>query len=335
VVVVAVGVAGAGFLLQDSPANRTERSALSSELDYISEQVRTYEQLRANGQVVSPSLLDDLAARTNRLAEQYSAASPNSELIEQLPDLIDRQQTLLNGADSEMLAAAEERLEEADEQVETTDDETPEPIATETPDISVAIAPTSEPSREPTVKPTATEEITVPTVEIVDADELGPRQLVLQYDADETALGIRWWRVTTSTLTFVIPESWEILELDTDEDGLAVLPANAIFIKTDVDDMILIISTEDGEVNTVVDGEQFTLRTEGADGEVLSTESLADITGLAENWASLYNMLASIELSDDASTPTPTSTSTPTATPTQDPDDENSGDASDENDDAP
>ena len=327
VVVVAVGIAGAGFFLQDSPANTPERSAFSTELNDITRDLQTLEQLNASGEAVSAILLGELAARTSRLAEQYSEASPNSDLKEKLPGLIQRQETLLAEGDTETLAEAQQRLDEANQRVsQAAAEDSPEPEPTETPDTSVAVAPTPEPTTEPTAEPTATEATVVPTVEMITSDELGPRELVVQYDADETALDLRWSRITTSTLTFVMPESWELMNVEPDEDGFASLTADAIFIQTDIDDMVLIIATENGEVNTVANGVQHTLRIEGPDGTVQSADSLAQITGLADNWASLFHMLNSIELEELEATATPENTATATATPSPTPDEDDAND---------
>jgi hypothetical protein len=134
----------------------------------------------------------------------------------------------------------------------------------------------------------------------------------VQLDTSEGELGLRWLRVTTSTLTFVMPASWEVTNLEVDDDGLAVLPAPFIIVRTDLG-MELLISIADGEVNTVVDGQQFTLRAEGAEGRVTDPASLAAIAGADENVAGLFYMLDSIEVVEPDAEPaaTPEATEAP------------------------
>lgn len=299
VVVLAVAIAGAGFFLQDTPANQP---SLAAELNFLTEQMNTYEQLRASGQPVSASLLDDLAIRTSRLAEQYAAASPNSDAMEKLPELIQRQQSFLaeEGSLDETLAAAQARLNEADQRLAAANAaETATAEPTNTPDTSVAIAPTTEPTVEPTPEPVATEEIEVPDVAIVTSEELSSRQVVVQFETSETALGLSWLRVTTDSLTFVMPDSWSITNLEEDENGIVVIETDALFIQTDIDGMMLIVSTLNGEVNTAAGGEAYMLRGEGENGTTVTPEELIKITGLADNWASLYNMLVSLKLTGE------------------------------------
>jgi hypothetical protein len=294
VVVVAVAVAGAAFFLQNSPANEPPRSAALVELDYISDQVATIEQLRANGETVSTTLLDDLAERTSQLAEQYGTSNSDAELIEKLPDLIQRQLELAESSPlDESVAAAQERLAEADQKVASAAVNEPQPTGTS--EAAALTSETPEPSVEPSPEPSATPEIGLPEVTLVEPGDLSDNQIAVQLDAGETALGLRWLRVTTSTVTFLMPENWEVTNLEVDEDGLAVLPVPFVIVHTDLG-LDLLISTLNGEVNTVLDGQQFTLRSEGADGSVIEPARLAEITAENEKLASLYNMLTSLEV---------------------------------------
>src|SRR5690606_19364004 len=111
--------------------------------------------LRANGQPISTTLLDDLAERTSQLAAQYAASGQNSELLDKLPDLIQRQLDLASSTPpDDSVAAAQERLQEADEQV--TSAVAADPEASSTPDNSAADEPTAVPSESPTAEPTPT-----------------------------------------------------------------------------------------------------------------------------------------------------------------------------------
>jgi hypothetical protein len=315
VIVLAVAIAGAGFFLDNSPANRpSQTSAVSAELDYISEQIGNFEQLRARGEFVSSSLLDDLAERTGKLAEQYSQDGSNSELLGKLPDLIERQQTLLAEEDSldEAVATAQQRLDEADQKVAAV----ASPVPTGTSGVA-AVEPTSVTTVEETTEPDPTPEI--PEVAIVSPSDLSAGQIVWQYDAVETSLGLRWWRVTTSTLTFVMSESWDLRSVITDEAGLAVLPSQYIFIETDVDGIVLVVNSETGDVFSI--DPSANLRGEGPDGALIAPDALAALAGADADWASIYIMLDSVELVTAAATetvpasPTATGTATPTATP--------------------
>ena len=82
----------------------------------------------------------------------------------------------------------------------------------------------------------------------------------------------------------------------------------------------LAISNETGEVTSIQP--QATLRTAGADGEPMAPDGVIQLTGADSDWASLFNMLLSVELEDvqglepTPATNTPEATSTPTGTKT-------------------
>src|SRR5690606_24865023 len=99
-----------------------------------------------------------------------------------------------------------------------------------------------------TPQPSATPDI--PDVAIVSPDDLGPNRVVWQYDDSVELLGVRWYRVTTSTMSFVMPATWTIENLDKDENGLAILTGPLMLVRTDLD-LTLAISTVDGEVIVV------------------------------------------------------------------------------------
>lgn len=317
VIVIAVAVAGAAFFLQNSPANQPPRSAALVELEYISDQVAEIEQLRANGQPISTTLLDDLAERTSQLAAQYAASGQNSELLDKLPDLIQRQLDLASSTPlDESVAAAQERLQEADEQV--TSAVAADPEASSTPDNSAAEEPTAVPSESPTAEPTPTTTVEVPEVAMVQPEDLGPNSIAIQVDPDRNDLGMNWLVVTTSTATFVMPETWEITNVTVDEDGRAFLPVPLLVIDTGTG-VPLYVDMEQGEVLTVVDGQTVTLRAEGEDGTVVTPQELVDLLGDNDSAATVFTMLRSFELvtgdtddsEPDEATPTPSVTPTP------------------------
>jgi hypothetical protein len=316
VIVLAVAVAGAGFLLENSPANEPLRSALGEEIDYITNQVTTFEQQRAAGEPVSSTLLDDLAERTSQLAEQAASDNANADLIEKLPGLIDRQRTLLTEAapPDASAAAAQANLAAADQRVAAASTTVPEPTGTNattaitspTPEATVV-----ESSPEPTATPETTEQ---PAGAAVEQDDLAERELVVRSDPDETMLGLSWQRVTTRTLTFVMPDSWTLFNVTLDEDGHAVLPSDYLFIMTNVDGLGLVIRIANGEVGEVnsIDP-QFNLRAGGPEGSVAAPETLSGLTGGDENIAGLFIMLNSIEVTELDAEPsaTPEFTETP------------------------
>ena len=307
VIVLAVAIAGAGFFLQNSTATGPSRAATAADLNYLLQQVTSAEQQQADGQTISSSLLDDLASRTIKLAENYETADP--ELKATLPDLIERQKDLAAAAvPDDTVAAAQARLQEADDKVSGVG--SPETTSTA---VTTASAATSPQTAEPTVQPAATLE--VPKVVIATPQDVAAGHLVFQYDPSVTDFGLRWYRVTTSTMTFAIPESWSITGTTVDASGLAVLPSDYIFVQTDVAGLPLVISTVDGQVNTGANGQQYTLRSGGTAGSVLDAATLQQVTGGADNTASLYKMLTTITLAA-APVPTPAATSTATPSPT-------------------
>ena len=211
---------------------------------------------------------------------------------------------------NETLADAQARLDEADLRVAAVDP-TSEASPTETAVVAAVetTEPTVEATAEETPEPTSTPDL--PEVALVSPSDVRPNGLVWQYDDSIDDLGLRWYRVTTSTMTFVMPEAWTIENLDTDANGLAFLPVPLILVRTDLG-LTLAISTETGEVNVVNTDPPVTLRTEGVDGEPVDPAALAEITGADGAWASLFNMLNSIglvvEVQADDATPEPSST---------------------------
>jgi hypothetical protein len=310
VIVLAVSIAGAGFFLQDSPANQLQRSA-SADLEFLSEQVSTAEQLQRSGETFSTSLLDDLATLTSKLAEDYASDNPDPAVKELLPDLIVRQQLLAEASPlDETVALAQQRLDEADKKVAAANaEESPEATITTG---AAATAASPEPTVEPTSEATSTPDI--PDVALVSPADLEPGQIVTQYDASATDLGLRWWLVTTNAMTFSMPETWEITNVTVDENGLAVLEVPYVFIQTDVAGLTLLVSTETGQVSTAFNGQEVILRT--ADGSVIELADLVEVAGPDANTASLYNMLNSITLVNAAPEPTATPEATETVTPT-------------------
>jgi hypothetical protein len=300
VVVLAVAVAGGAFFLSNSPANEPPRSAALVELESIAEQLRNIEARQANGEPVSSILLGDLAERTKGLAEQ-NAANADPEVVDKLPNLIARQLELAQVTPlDDSVAQAQERLAEAD-QVTSAVAADLEPTNTSEPPV-VAIE-TSEPTTEPTQEPTATPEFSLP-VTVLEPSDLVEGQIAIQLDADETALDLQWLRVTTSTLTFVMPSTWEVVRVEVDNNGLAVLPAPLIRVRTDLG-FDQLIPTETAEVLTLVDGQQSTLRSEGADGTVIGPLQLAEIVGPDQDIGPLYHMLTSLQVVEPDATQTP------------------------------
>jgi hypothetical protein len=113
-------------------------------------------------------------------------------------------------------------------------------------------------------------------------------------------------------MTFLIPDSWVFGDRDTDENGLATLPTNQIFITTDVAGLLIAVNNETAEV--VSSAGSTSLRAEGPSGAIMSAEELTELTGGDENTPVLYYMLNTIDVV--APPPTPTETPSPTATPT-------------------
>jgi cell division septation protein DedD len=315
--VLAVAIAGAGFILQDSPANQPQRTA-SAELELLTEGIDSVEELQRSGQAFS-SLLDDLATLTNKLAEDYA---PNPEVKEKLPDLIQRQRALAESSPlDETVELAQQRLDEADQKVAAAAvAESPAAEPTSTTEVPAAVEETEEPTTEPTVEATPTLEI--PEVALVSPSDLAPGVIAVQYDPNVTELGLRWLRVTTNTLTFVMPDSWRLRDVETDENGMAIFQLGYIFVETNVGaDVLLGIDSATGGVLSSLDNP--ILRGDGPSGTIVEPAALNDLTGNDANVPALYYMLTTIDVvapeAPPTETPSPTETSTPTATPTSTP----------------
>jgi hypothetical protein len=314
VVVLAVAVAGAGFLLQNSPANEPPRTALGEEIDSITNQITTFEQQKAAGQEVSSSQLSDLAERTSQVAEQAVADNANSELLDKLPDLIDRQLDLAEATPpDESIAQAQANLAAADQRVAAAASPVVEPTNTSVPAAATSATPAPT-VVESTPEPTATQEATPePEGTPADPEELAARELVLQAAPDE---GDDRQRLTMNSLTFVMPDTWSLWQLDVDDDGHAVLPSDLLFVQTDIEGFVIAIRTEGDEAGEVMSIDPpYTLRTGGIEGVVAAPTTVAGITGGDPNSAGLYEMLTSLEVFDADAEPTPTATPDTTEEP--------------------
>jgi hypothetical protein len=122
-------------------------------------------------------------------------------------------------------------------------------------------------------------------------------------------------RLTMNSLTFLMPDTWSLWQIDVDDDGHAVLPSGLLFVQTDIEGFVIAIRIEGDEVGEVMSIDPpYTLRTGGAEGVVAAPATVAGIAGGDPNSAGLYEMLTSLDVLDDdeaAPTATPDSTEEP------------------------
>ena len=286
VVMLAVTVAGAGFLVQSSPTSESPLTTAGAELLHLTEQVDSVEQLSASGEPIRSGLLDELANSTFRLAEQSSV---DPDLKDRLPDLIERQQQLAQQLSpdttlGETLASAQQLLEQSSESTSTT-------IAPTSAAAVVEPTPENTPDAVATATPEVHEE---PDAAVEPSLSVQPGQVSYQPDPSVTELNLNWARVTTSSFSFVVPEGWTFSFLEFDDNGIATLPVGFIVIETDVAGAQLAVNAETGEV-MLLNEDGLLLRSEGADGEVIDVPALAAAMNNAAGTSSLYVALSSLE----------------------------------------
>ncbi len=330
VVVLAIAMAGLGFMTTggNGPDSAPPTASASRTVAYIDKQLTAVEQQQARGESGSSSMLAEIVSLTTSLSTQIDTGTNSSDVIQKLPDLIQRQKKAVDiavsGGDAPELAQADQQLSAAQVRVAAAAQNTAtpaatstvltaltQPTATGTPAPSTTPAITTTPASSPTTPPT--EPATVTGDQIFIGPALG----------DNTA-GVLWTALHTSTIRLVVPSSWQMDPYQINKDGLAVLTTQAIVVRNEADGITVLILVANGEVDALIDGQVVHLRTEGVDGSTIDSAKLADVAGL--DAPLLHHIIESVELlnpstpapaATETPSPSPAATETPSATPTQ------------------
>ncbi|HEX5368853.1 MAG TPA: hypothetical protein VFY10_05495 [Dehalococcoidia bacterium] len=331
VVVLAIAMAGLGFMTTGGNGPDSSPPTASANIAAtIDKQLTQVEQQQARGESGSSSMLAEIVTLTSNLSTQIDTGNVSSDVIQKLPDLIERQKKAVDIAvasgDAPELAQADQKLDDAQVRVAAAAQNTATPAAT-----SSAIAAVVQPTATSTPLPTTT---TTP----VASPPAGPEepatvtgdQIFIGPALGDNTAGVLWTALHTSTIRLVVPSSWQLDPFQIDKNGLAVLTTEAIVVrhKTADHEITVLVSVSNGEVDALIDGQPVQLRSEGPDGTPIDAAKLASVAGA--DAPLLHHLVESVELlnatpptpdatATQTSTPTPEATETPTATPTQTP----------------
>ena len=278
VVVIALGVATLAPFGGNSP------QSADAQLAVLEQQITSLERQTLAGQPVSSSVLLDVTRKINQLTGTLDD-EPAIARAEKLEGLHARQQEVVTKqatSDDPALAQAQEELDEAQEKLRLFAAQVASPTQ-----AAALVVPT-----EPPVSPTAiTTPAPTPTREPVS---LGQVRTALA--REDTTYGLTWVRITTSDLSFVLPDSWRLVNVEPDQNGILTLSLTILRIDTPGDPpVIIIISPTTGEANALIKGNSVRLRGAGPNGTTIAPDILVAATG--EVGLALHHFVLSISVS--------------------------------------
>jgi hypothetical protein len=314
VVVVAVAIAGATFMAGNDLAGNGPRSASSADLQYLEQRLDQIDQMRAQGQPISSSALEELAKLTSQLAAQLES-QPSAPIMSKLPDLIERQQEYQEAANNRDLLQAQQDLQQAEEKVKqaaakATETATPQqpvtaltepsPSAT-TPPSTATVPPSGTPQTPSATAGTAGTATPGPATPGVTQPQAGPlidNQIVIRPELDDKTAELRWLSVQTNNISFVVPSDWTLRGFRETAAGRTMLDSKFLFIETGGSPRItIVVDMETGEVTALIGGAAVQLRGQGAEGKLIDPVELVEKTD--DLSPALHHFLTSIELADD------------------------------------
>jgi hypothetical protein len=282
-IVAAVIAVAAVLSLGGHPADSAD-----AQLAALEAQVTQVELLSQHGQPVSGAQLDNLASLTTQITETLND-EPDLERADKIGGLILRQQEVVKQVttDEPELAQAQAKLTDARAKL----DEFAALVASPTVAAAV-VAPTDVESSSPTPEATAEPKPTPTREPIADGEY---RRALVQ---DDDTSGLTWEKISTSTISFLVPTNWHVIGLGQDQNGVAILEGQYIRIDTDgAEPIIIIISPADGSVNALIQGNPaLLLRGPGPDGETIAPETLVGAVG--DVGIPLHHFVLSINVSD-------------------------------------
>ncbi len=318
VVVLAVAVAGLAYMTGVS----NQPSGASAELAQLEHDLLEIEQQQLAGSPVSAAALQDLSTRTSKLLGQIEQDDAPPALVEKLPDLIDRQKTVvlaatikgtiapeLAQAQTQQLAEAEKAVEDIKLAAAVAPTSTAQAVATATAEAATAA---SSATAETTSVPSAT----TTAVATTTPGPLEAGQVRVTSLTDDTFGNQAWKRVDTLNLSFSVPETWSLTAIELDDSGLGEFEGSQLLLQGP-DGVGVIVNINTGQITASVGTSTLLVRGGGINGKLIAIEELAAWTTPALV-GEIRHVLESVDLNGALETPTPapTSTATPPASPT-------------------
>lgn len=324
VIVLAVAVSGLAYMAsQDRPGAVTAERAyiqLEQDITLVEAQVRS-------GELIPAEVIIELSKRTSELSQKLSEQPAAAPVAEKLPEIILRQQAVVSQASvvnttAPELQQATLNLVQAEQNVRLfaaavtpvapPPTQTDEPQPTPTTQPAAVVEPTTVPVTVPTVQPTAAPAATsVPSVPATPAPLLAG-QIRATLLADDHLYGLDWMRIETIDISFDIPTNWKIPGVAFSATGVGSVGGNTLRLDSPDGSIFVIVSLKTGltQAITPTSVQAINLRSEGPDGQPISTGTLVTLAG--DSTPALYRLIESIELTAPA---TPSATPAPSATP--------------------
>jgi hypothetical protein len=306
----------------------TENSATPTNAQFAQLEEDLADLQRAHDEgTMTQEQLQQMTAKVNLIVQQPDQPPA---VVEKLPDLISKQQRVVQAAANEGILAPEvaqaqtQQLQAAQEKAELrlaaarADD----PTATAQPATSptnTAVAGAASLTPIPTSTPT-------PVVTPPPADEpVTDGQIRVTRSADNTNSKL-WKTIELANMSFNIPDSWTImggLTLDEGDYGFGVTDVSTLNLKTD-DGYTVLVDVESGRIDVLTpDNTLFNMRVGGFDGKFISIEDLTakagglvgDLRHLQDTFTPAGALIPPPPTPTPSPTSTPTNTATPTATP--------------------
>jgi hypothetical protein len=215
-----------------------------------------------------------------------------------LDDLADRTTLIANSIDQFDAARAEKigglsvRLLEVSWQIQ------PDPKVTEAQqqlaEVQQRFGTTA--STSPTIAAAIVETTDEPALAVSEEPGLAPTPEPLRpgevrvTETDDEEYGLTWQQVSTTDVSFVIPDGWDLITVEEDEDGV-LRQVGTLAFDTGGDKPVIVLVTEYGQAIGQVSGVALQLRGPGVDGDTIAPETLAD---LGEIGLALHHFVLSI-----------------------------------------
>jgi hypothetical protein len=273
VVAIAIAVAVMMPFTGGSPNSADARLAqLEQEISYM-------EQKTSSGQSLTPAEILGITRKINELTATLDSA-PEFERAVRLERAISRTTELKEAVpDEPTLAQVQVEIEQASEKLRTFAASVQQPTQAA---LVIPTTPPASPTPEPTSQPGPTA-----TPEPVNTGEVR-KTLVL----DEDYADLTWERITTSSVSFLIPTNWRLINVSEGPNGVLIQDGSFLGVETDTSPKLIMLVFGDGHARVHIEGLQITLRDPGANGQVVDAEQLAQavqVAGLDTSVAAALN----------------------------------------------
>jgi hypothetical protein len=267
-----------------APFTGNSPQSADAQLAILEQQVSDLEEQNLAGQEVSTSVLLSVTKKLNEIAstlEQGPAQEPVLERATRLEGLHARTEVLKQAPlDEPALAqATQKQLDEAAEKLREF------AASVEQPTQTTLLQPTG-PAGDSSPTPAAS---TTPGPTQTSAP-LSAGQLSKAPAADDGTASLTWDQITTSKVSFLVPNNWLLLNVT----GESSFSSNLIAIQTDSPTPIVaVVSAVDGRVVSLISGTQVILRDGGPSGKTIAPEFLA---ALGEVGIALHHFVLSVKV---------------------------------------